>query len=700
MRYRKYIIITIILLGWLSNGFAQFVPVNESTFNRGGNTGNMNGNMNNPFPSSTNSDDSDTLPKGIIFDYEVIPDSTLLNSVYYFYLKPLDAKIYYAFHPTLQPDYIEQSDYLFAFNNNYYLNTGNVGSPHISLYPDYGKDITFNYQPSVFDGYGYSLKNLPFYQTERPYTVLSFYNSLISDYQVRVVHTQNLTQRWNIALHYDLINSEGAYANQKTLNNYLGATTNYYSKNLRYQVKGGIIWKKLNIQENGGITSDSLFTDNIQTNRSGIPVYMYDGSTRYNSFTAVAHQSYNFARKIGTFVSTDTIVSEGDSTSFIVNCDTTVRKGSPFNIGVLSHQITLDNTKRNFYHRNIDPLYYPNIYVDSTNTFDSVSYLKIENLLFWSNDAYKDYDYKNPFKLSVGIRHICAQRTLTYGLYNEVQSLWINSLLPFAKADISLGKFAINLFVEKTVSNFIVAQDNNLLKAKLSYTANDHVVSISAYNSHKSPDLFYYNYFGNNYHWANREYERIHTNNIEFEYNWKDNIELSSGVTNAQNMVWLDTNSLPFQTDKSAWLAQTKLSTNLELGIFHWRTFNLLQFTSNSDVFRVPTFACKHSYFVDFKMFKNAMAVQTGIDLRYNTAFYADAYNPAMAAFYRQNEVEIGNYLWADIFVSLQIKHATIFLKLLHINALWEKNPTYFMLPHYPGQDFTLQWGFVWKFFD
>jgi hypothetical protein len=171
-------------------------------------------------------------------------------------------------------------------------------------------------------------------------------------------------------------------------------------------------------------------------------------------------------------------------------------------------------------------------------------------------------------------------------------------------------------------------------------------------------------------------------------------------VTNAQNMVWLDTSSLPFQTDKSAWLAQTKLSTNLELGIFHWRTFNLLQFTSNSDVFRVPTFACKHSYFVDFKMFKNAMAVQTGIDLRYNTAFYADAYNPAMAAFYRQNEVEIGNYLWADIFVSLQIKHATIFLKLLHINALWEKNPTYFMLSHYPGQDFTLQWGFVWKFFD
>lgn len=687
-------------MGW-SGVFAQFTIVKGVPNNgRDNNMGGFN-NSNNHVVSSNNNSENDTLPKGIIFDYEIIPDSTLLNSVYYFYLKPLDAKIYYAFHPTLLPDYIEQSDILFSFNNNYYLNTGNVGSPHISLLPDCGKDISFKYQPSVFDGYGYSFNNLPFYQIERPYTVLSFYNSLISDYQVRVIHTQNLTQRWNIALHYDLINSEGAYSNQKTLNNYLGISTNYYSSNLRYQVKGGIIWKKLNIQENGGIVADSLFTENIQSNRSGIPVNMYYAATKYNKFAVVAHQSYNFARKIETFIHTDTVAAATDSSAAVITYDTTTYKGSPFNLGVLSHQITLDNTKRNFYHSNIDPLYYPNIYVDSTNTFDSVSYLKIENLLFWSNDAYKDYSYKNPFKLSVGIKHICAQSTLTYGLdYGYVQSLWINSLLPFAKADISLGKFTINLFAEKSISDFTVMQNNKLVKAKISYTANDHVVSISAYNSHKSPDLFYYNYFGNNYAWCNREYETIRTNNINFKYNWKDYIELSSGITNAQNMVWLDTNSLPFQTDRSAWLAQTKLNTNLKFGLFNWRTFNALQFTSDNDVFRVPTFACKHSYFFNFTLFNKALELQTGVDFRYHTAFYADAYNPSMAAFYRQNNIEVGNYIWMDIFASLQIKHATIFLKLYHINSLWEKNPNYFVIPHYPGQDFTLQWGFVWKFFD
>ena len=248
MKYIKYIISIIVLLGWV-NANAQFVPSTVLTSSAGrdryGNINNNN-NTNNPFQTTDNNSENDTLPKGIIFDYEVVPDSTLLNSVYYFYLKPLEAKIYYAFHPTLLPDYMEQTDPLFAFNDNYYLNTGNVGSPHLSLYPKNDEGIAFRYKQSVYDGYGYSLDNLTFYQTERPYTLLAFSNSLISDYQVRVIHTQNLSQRLNIALHYDLINSEGAYSNQKTLNNYLGATTNYYSKNLRYQLKGGVIWKKLN----------------------------------------------------------------------------------------------------------------------------------------------------------------------------------------------------------------------------------------------------------------------------------------------------------------------------------------------------------------------------------------------------------------------------------------------------------------------
>ncbi|MBR5832068.1 MAG: hypothetical protein IKY79_05570 [Bacteroidales bacterium] len=706
MKYIKYIISIIVLLGWVSAN-AQFMPStvlpSSAGRDRYGNINNNN-NTNNPFQTPDNNSENDTLPKGIIFDYEVIPDSTLLNSVYYFYLKPLDAKIYYAFHPTLLPDYIEQTDPLFTFNNNYYLNTGNVGSPHLSLYPKNDEGIAFRYKQSVYDGYGYSLDNLTFYQTERPYTLLAFSNSLLSDYQVRVIHTQNLSQRWNIALHYDLINSEGAYSNQKTLNNYLGATTNYYSENLRYQVKGGVIWKKLNIQENGGITSDSLFTENIQTNRSGIPVYMYDASTRYNSFTAVAHQSYNFAKRIGANIVVDTVFSTTDS-SYTISCDTTIRKGTPFNRGTVVHQILVETDKRNYYEPNFSHIYHPICYVDSTNTFDSVSTFRLENTIYWSNDVYKDYEYFNPVKLSLGLRHLWVEGIYSYdhmSVSELPKSYNLTEILPFVKLNISVGGLRAELFAEKSFSDAVFMQNNNMVRADVSYLfANDHSITLSGHSSDRAPDYFY-NYFFSNYHeWDNRgEYNKIHTQNLKLQYKWNNYIDLTTSVAVVDNMVWLDTNSRPYQTDERGWLSQACLNTNIKIGPFHWRTFNLLQFASDNDVFRVPTFACKHSYFFDFKMFKNALSVQTGVDLRYNTAFYADAYNPSLAAFYRQNDVEIGNYIWSDIFASLQIKHATIFLKLLHINALWESTPQYFSLPHYPGQDFTLQWGFVWKFFD
>ncbi len=671
--------LTFLLLGF-NVSRAQFVPMGNtasSTYN---------------FPNSPNSE-QDTLPKGIIYDTEEEADSTLLNSVYYFYLNPLTVKIYEAYHPTLVPTFIEQTDALFSFNNNYYLYTGNSGSPHISLYPQLPKTLGFRYQPDVFGGYGYIMENVPFYQTQRPYTVLSFYNSLNSEYQVRVIHTQNVTQRLNFALHYDLINSKGLYSNQKTLNNYLGATTNYYSKNLRYQVKGGVIWKNLKIQENGGITTDSLFTQNIQTNRGGIPVHLYNAGNHYKTLSVFAHQSYNFASQPGRFIYKDSVFSSTDSSIRIIQ-DTLYRKGSPFNKGVLAHQISFHQSKRNYYDANINSFYYPHIYLDTTQTFDSVSVYKLENMLFWTNDAYKDYQYKNPCKITLGVK----QQMI--GIQDIFLYKTINTLLPFGKLEITLGQLSIQMFYEQTFSNSYLNKDL-LFSGNISYHLTKHQkIQLSLETARQAPNYFYYRYKSNHFDWDVYSYEKIMTQKIEISYGWKDIITFSSSINNVENNIWLDEQCNPYQTDKSAVLSQTTLNTNVKWGKFHWRTFNVLQFTSDENIFRLPVFAAKHSYFFDFTLFKKTLFLQTGIDIRYNTAFYADAYMPALAAFYRQNEVKIGNTLWLDAFVSLQVKHATIFIKLLHLNTLWETNPRYFYLPHYPGQDFTLQWGFVWRFFD
>ena len=96
------------------------------------------GNRTNNFQGDTNQNpggDTDTLPKGIIYETNIVPDSTLINSVNIFHFAPLSIKIIDHWHPLLNPKGLQLNDKIHSFNDDYYLNTGNVGQACYSLMP-------------------------------------------------------------------------------------------------------------------------------------------------------------------------------------------------------------------------------------------------------------------------------------------------------------------------------------------------------------------------------------------------------------------------------------------------------------------------------------------------------------------------------------------------------------------------------------
>jgi len=91
--------------------------------------------------------------------------------------------------------------------------------------------------------------------------------------------------------------------------------------------------------------------------------------------------------------------------------------------------------------------------------------------------------------------------------------------------------------------------------------------------------------------------------------------------------------------------------------------------------------------------------LQPGIDLHFLTAYYADAYMPATAVFYMQNDKKIEEQLYIDVFVNFKIKRARMFLKYSHVNAgLLGYN--YYSIPGYPMHDRIMQFGISWMFYD
>jgi hypothetical protein len=90
---------------------------------------------------------------------------------------------------------------------------------------------------------------------------------------------------------------------------------------------------------------------------------------------------------------------------------------------------------------------------------------------------------------------------------------------------------------------------------------------------------------------------------------------------------------------------------------------------------------------------------QLGIDTRYNTSFYADAYEPGTSIFYLQNKQKIGNYPFIDFHVNLKLKRTRVFFKLMNA-ASGLAGDNFNAAPDYPYYQRTYRIGVAWSFYD
>jgi hypothetical protein len=96
---------------------------------------------------------------------------------------------------------------------------------------------------------------------------------------------------------------------------------------------------------------------------------------------------------------------------------------------------------------------------------------------------------------------------------------------------------------------------------------------------------------------------------------------------------------------------------------------------------------------------KNAARIQVGVSMFYTSAYFANAYMPATAQFYLQDEKKYGNYPFIDFFFNAQVKNVRIFFKVDHLNS-GMMGDTYIQTPGNPMNGRAFKIGFSWRFFD
>lgn len=219
----------------------------------------------------------------------------------------------------------------------------------------------------------------------------------------------------------------------------------------------------------------------------------------------------------------------------------------------------------------------------------------------------------------------------------------------------------------------------------------------------QAPDLVQQYHFSNLYEWSNNFENRQTTrfiSGLSFGTSW---IKIEPKLTFhlLQNHIYWGTDRRPAQNKDlvaiTSWGA--KVHTN-------WKGFNLLldyaqhQLTGN-DVIRFPKEWFRTKFYYENPLFKRALYLQVGIDVRRRMGYYGYAFAPVLQQFYLQNDFLLEDYWVVDAFANMRIRNVQFFLRMPHLNqGLVKSNPSYFDTPWFPARQRVFEFGFNWQFYD
>lgn len=567
-----------------------------------------------------------------------------------------------------------------------YQTLSNSGLAHKKIDFFYPTSIGFNSKLPAFESYIRNGDNIIFPIIYQPFTEIKYMMGDKKEQHLEVLFSREFLPNLFITLNYDVDFSPGAYKRSKMQNSFFNGSLRYNTKNNRYGISGYYYNNKIDIQENGGIKYDSIFTNNTETDRSIIDVNLDDATNLIKVSGFSIDQYFN--------ILSQNVNKSKDSTY----------KERKIDIGRINYHFAYQRNR--YVYEDTDPLSY--FYqdfdhvIDSTRTFDSIYFHNINNVLYWNNLGYKKYNNDIPFYLTFGVEH-----NFTYhaGYYDpktkerfnkqNLSNLRANAgiIINLFKSTrisgnaqlITTGYHAGDFFIEGQWKQFLGTSNKNFGALKFDINLN-----------RKSADWFEEYYYSNNFRWDN-DFNASTSLLLQGSYELPF---LTIGVKNTtiDNYIYFGTNAKPEQFSGTINISSLYSTFDVKFKRFEFIGFASLQTTNNENIVHIPSFQAKAKFAYNITLVKNISMMQPSITINYFTEYYADAYMPSLRTFYLQNEVKVGNFPYIDLCITFKVKEANIFVQYTNMYSL-TKDYRYFTTPHYPMRDSRFCLGVKWRLY-
>ena len=592
---------------------------------------------------------------------------------------------------------------------------GNPGSPiyNLEFTPDYRVGPSLGYH--VFDAYRYNLDSLQYYNTTRPYSVFSYTLGSKLEQVASITHTQNIKPNWNFMAEYRKTNTPGFYKVQRNNDDNFAFTTNYKSLNKRYSLYAGMVYNKQQHDENGGVVNDSELNDLTYTDRKTVDV-AYQNTAYSTTRSAITNMQRDFGiilQHTYTWGPIDTTYN-ADSTQY------SFKLKPRFSI---THKMEL-STEKHLY-KDLAP--------------DSVNYTPFFNHAFVHTGS--PYYVNGSDSVVTQQKWFWVDNLITLNGYIGKESSQIKfSAGAGNRYDefIVTPAYGVNLDRSKIVSNYINGdiRKEALNDGEWSYGAHAKFYATGDYAGNFDLNAAIGRDFKKNnggfiagfsqllgsspYNYAN--YENVYT---QLAYSFKDEsittvyatlnvrkYNFSAGVKNyvMNNYIYLNETRAPSQYTQAFNVGQAWIRKMFKAGNWFMDNELIYQQTADNAPINVPQLMGRHQISYERAMFKRALKISTGLEVRYNTSYHPAAYDAQQNRFFYQNQSYISNTPELSAFLNFRVKHFRAFIVADQLNQLFARNTILFVAPQvynffgtgttsspvYATQNMMIRFGFSW----
>ena len=601
--------------------------------------------------------------------------------------------------------------------NTVFSTLSNTGLAHKSMRFSNLSQFGFDMGVPAFSAYLQDERSMVSYQSVQPYSEIRYVmTSGDKEQHLNFKFGRQFTPRLLVSFAINSDYSPSVFKNNKTANNHVWINAHYLSEKQRYGATAYFYRNKLEMQENGGIMNDEDYTSHTESDNSVITTNLSNATNLVKTTGAGLEHYFNLLPKTtkvkieedasppptdSLYIGYQDATTDSLMDSIAVCYETKARK---FTLGRICHRFSFQRNQLIYSESSPSVAFYQpfDTLFNAAKTTDTTVVQAFRNTLRWSSLGYQKYNGDIPFYLYAGITH---------GIYNVKRYDYLEDSTFFVSSYNQLsinGGIIVNLFkttritgqadlvtLGYQVGDFdIKGQWKQFLGTSArnwGYATFDAEIKRQSANWHEE------SYSSNHFRWEN-DFKASTYLTFNLKYNYESYC-VGMKQTSIANYIYFGNDARPTQFDGMVSIREAYLSFHQKLWRFEMEGFACVQKASNEEVMHLPLFLSRLKVAYSQPVFRKAATIQPSLTIQYFTKYYADAYMPATRSFHLQNEVEIGNFPFIDLALSIKVKKADIFVCYSNIFLL-TGNYDAFIAPHYPMRGSKVFFGVNWRLFN